>query len=173
MPKWFCMFLLSPFTHHPLRHPLVLDIDRHHHEKPLHFLSFDDLVFYYGERSSWLGDTDAYQTRTIYHKLLPSYHTLYTEEYDPETLAYKAFRARQSAKEYARYIAFFYLRWISQSLDGVRNLLSYQKLEPSFHDIGNKYNCQYDLIAQKSCSTNKWFDIFSIDLNFSHDKIKK
>lgn len=161
MSKWFCMFLCyqKPYS---LRVPLVLDINRYYYERPLHFLSFDDLIFHYGDRSSWFGDMDANETRTIYHKLLPSYYTLYSHDYDTQTLAYMAFNARQSAKQYARYIALFYLRWASKSSDGVRNLLSYQKLEPSFHDIDAKYNSEYNLIIQKSCSTNKLVDRYSL-----------
>ena len=55
----------------PTRRVLVPPLDRHlaSHENVRHFLSTEDLVFYYGDRPL----LNAKETRELYHALLPTY----------------------------------------------------------------------------------------------------
>lgn len=156
----------------------ILDQDRFFIEKPLHFLSIQDFVFYYGDRDEWWGDWNARETRTIYHKLLPVYHPLYVSTCGVETLAYNVFQTRREAKKYARHRSRFYVRWFSICMDGFRSLWRYKRWRPlgsTFYELWNKYKQQIQeqnpsigqdelynkvflQIIQKSCKTNPWVD---------------
>lgn len=160
------------------RKPTTLDQDRIVVEKPLHFLSVQEFVFYYGDRIGWWGDWDVKETRTNYHKLLPVYHPLYVSCCEIENLAYHAFQTRREAKKYARRRSRFYVRWMSVCMDGFRSLWRYKRWRPlgaTFHELEKKYKKQIQeqdpslgqeelyekvflRIIHKSCQTNPWID---------------
>lgn len=147
---------------------VVLDKNRLYDERPLHFLSFSDLVFYYGDRTNWWGDLDASQTRKLYHELLPYYYPSYLNDNDPISLARKVFDARRSARSYARRRSYFYVRWMSILMDGIRNMVRHKKWKTVFDDTWNKYEHyvkedEYQIalrILNGSCHTNPWADRF-------------
>lgn len=145
---------------------VVLDKERPYDERPLHFLSVSDLVFYYGDRAHWWGDLDAKNTRILYHKLLPLYYPNYLNNHDPVVLARMVFEARRSARSYARRRSYFYVRWMSVLMDGIRNMVRHKKWKTVFHDTWKKYE-QHDSdhqialrVLNRSCHTNPWADQF-------------
>lgn len=159
-------------------HLVVLDKDQFYYEKPLHFLSVPDLVFYYGDRKNWWGDADAHTTRTLYHDLLPIYCPYYTSVYKIDDLAFKAYQTRKAVKQYARRRSYLHVRVFSILLDVVRNLLKYKKWRPvgaTYKELWRKYEKQVQkqnphlqpelletkvasMIVCKSCHTNQWVD---------------
>ena len=158
-------FLFVPIVRRPS--VVVLDMDRPYKEKPLHFLSVPELVFYYGDRENWWGDLSAKETRDLYHKLLPYYYPIYLNNNNHVDLAKMVFEARRSARSYARRRSLFYVRWMSVLMDGIRNIVRHRKWKTVFDDVWKK-NKHYwnddDLIALRvlngSCHTNRWADRF-------------
>lgn len=170
-------FISVPTPKHPVyssrQLSQALDKDRCYCEKPFHFLSLDDYVFYYGDRTNWWGDLDAHQTRTLYHKLLPIYYPYYLTDYSIETLAVKAFQTRKAVKQYARRRSYFHIRFISMLVDLLHNLWEYRRWgSATYEELWQKYKIQLqeqhqleatdDQIAStivlKSCRTNEWID---------------
>lgn len=171
-------FYVVPMTSCHTSRTTMLDHDRVLVEKPLHFLSVQEFVFYYGDRDSWWGDCNAQETRIMYHKLLPVYHPVYWSCVEMEHLAYHAFHTRREAKKYARRRSRFYIRWLSVGLDGVRGLWRHKRWRPlgaTFHELWKKYKQQFQQqypfleqeeldhqvfmhILYKSCQTNPWID---------------
>lgn len=149
---------------------VVLDKERTCDERPLHFLSVPELVFYYGDRPNWWGDLDAQDTRILYHRLLPSYYPVYLNNYDPVVLARMVFEARRSARSYARRRSYLHVRWMSVLMDGIRNMVRHQKWKTAFDDTWKKYkhhvkngNDDYQTalrVLNGSCHTNRWADQF-------------
>lgn len=155
---------------------IVMDKERYFYEKPMHFLNDHDLVFYYGDRDYWWGDMGAHETRSLYHKLLPTYHLFYRTDYDPTTLALKAFETRRAVKAYVRRRSYFHVRLTSFVFDKIRNLWVYKRWgDATFEELWRKYEEQvrqqhphldteklHEKTAQtlihKSCCTNPWFD---------------
>lgn len=164
------------FHHHNQRKlSQILDRTRSDYEKPLHFLTADDLIFLYGEKENWWGDLGACETRCLYHKLLPTYYPTYTSSYDPHILAMKTYETRKAVKKYARLRARLYIRVFSIIFDGIRNIWKYKHWrEASYEELWQKYEKQIKssttinnedidfkvamMIASKSCSTNEWVD---------------
>lgn len=180
---WKLLFLFHVaygFISVPLKHPLpscrrlsqALDKDRCYCEKPLHFLSLEDLVFYYGDRTHWWGDLDARQTRTLYHQLLPIYYPHYLTDYSIETLAVKAFQTRKAVKQYARRRSYFHIRIMSMFADILHNLWEHRRWgSATYEQLWQKYKTQLQeqhleasddrvasTIVLKSCRTNPWID---------------
>lgn len=181
--KFFFLFhVVYGFISLPPKYPLhscrqlsqVLDKDRCYCEKPFHFLSLDDLVFYYGDRTSWWGDLNAQQTRILYHQLLPIYYPYYLTDYSIQTLAIKAFQTRKAVKQYARRHAYFHVRCLSTLVDIFHNLWEYRRWSPlgaTYDELWHKYKTQLQeqhleasneqiafTIVLKSCQTNEWID---------------
>lgn len=147
-------------------------------ERPFHFLSLNELVFYYGDREVWWGDLNTHHTRYLYHQLLPVYHPFYVSKVPPETLALMAYQTRKAVKRYVRHRSRFHVRWMSILTDLIRHLLQKKKWRPSgltFSELWDKYEKQLRsthphlsseelhrqtalLILQKSCHTNPWID---------------
>ena len=154
----------------------ALDKDRCYCEKPFHFPSLNDLVFYYGDRPHWWGDLDARQTRSLYHKLLPVYCPSYTADYSMETLSLMAYQTRKAAKQYARRRSILPVRWFSAALDIAHNLYEYKRWSPlgaTYEELWQKYKDQLHpnatdhhiaaTIVSKSCRTNEWVDLLCSD----------
>lgn len=176
----FLLHLACGFVHVPHKGyrntPVIMDKDRYCDERPLHFLSVHDLVFYYGDRARWWGDMGAHDTRSLYHKLLPTYHPFYIMEYDLETLAFKTFETRKAIKTYVRRRSYLHVRMMSILFDLVRNLFNRKKWKgATFEELWEKYQRQVcaqhpclslrDIhertaltLIHKSCCTNQWFD---------------
>ena len=151
----------------PRRSVVVLDEQRPHHERPLHFLSVSELVFQYGDRENWWGDLNAKETRNLYHRLLPFYYTAYLSDYHVVDLARMVFEARRSARTYARRRSCIHVRWMSMLMDGVRNMVRHRKWKTKFDDVWNKHEHVWkdeQQIAMRvlngSCHTNRWADRF-------------
>lgn len=170
-------FISVPTNKHPIHScrqlSQALDKDRCYCEKPFHFLSLDDLVFYYGDRNSWWGDLNAKQTRTLYHQLLPIYYPYYLTDYSIQTLSIKAFQTRKAVKQYARRHAYFHVRCLSILIDIFHNLWEYRRWGSATYDeLWQKYKYQFQeqnhleasddqiasTIVMKSCCTNEWID---------------
>lgn len=172
-------FISSPPPKYPLHYSCrhlsqALDKDRSYSEKPFHFLSLDDLVFYYGDRANWWGDLDAHQTRTLYHQLLPTYYPKYLTDYSIGTLAVKAFQTRKAVKQYARRRSYCHVRFFSTLVDVLHNLWEYRRWSPlgaTYEELWQKYKNQLEeqdveasdhqiasTIVLKSCQTNEWID---------------
>lgn len=150
----------------------------HVEQRPLHFLTLNELVFYYGDREVWWGDLDTHHTRCLYHQLLPVYHPLYVSKVPPETLALMAYQTRKAVKRYVRRRSRFHVRCLSVMTDLVRHLFKKRKWRPSgltFYELWDKYETQLRrahpflssdelhrqtafLIVQKSCHTHPWID---------------
>lgn len=180
-PFWKHIFLLhvvygfvSVPNHHRICRRLsqALDKDRCYCEKPFHFLSMEDLVFYYGDRPHWWGDLNAHQTRTLYHKLLPVYYPSYISQYPIQTLSLMAYKSRKAAKQYARRRSYLPIRWISTLIGTFNNLLEYKRWSPlgaTYEELWQKYKIQLHphasdhqiatTIVLKSCHTNEWIDL--------------
>jgi len=156
----------------------TLDKDRRYYEKPFHFLSLDDLIFFYGDRQRWWGDFNAHETRTLYHKLLPVYYLFYMNCYDLKTLSVKTFQTRKAIKEYARRRSHLPVRFFSTVVDTTRNLWHHKRWSPlgaTYEELWTKYKQQLQkqhpelssqeldhqiatIILLKSCRTNPWID---------------
>lgn len=157
---------------------VALDKNRCYQETPLHFLSLEDLVFFYGDRQHWWGDFGHRDTRALYHQLLPVYYPSYVPHYDIQTLALKSFETRQCVKQYARRRSHFYVRLFSTVMDTSRNLWHYRRWRPigaTYEELWQKYQKQLEeqhpsllppdvqkqvaaKIVYKSCCTNAWMD---------------
>lgn len=155
---------------------LVMDKKHYFYEKPMHFLSDHDFVFYYGDRDCWWGDINACETRSLYHKLLPTYHSFYRMDYDLYTLALKTFETRKAAKAYVRRLSFWHVRMSSIVFDKMRNVLVYNRWkDTTFEELWDKYEKQVRqqyphldveklheetalTLIHKSCCTNQWVD---------------
>jgi len=173
-------FLNFPVEQHKIRNQLsqVLDKDCSYCEKPLHFLSVNDLVFYYGDRENWWGDQGAHKTRHLYHQLLPTYHSYYIVDYNMETLAIKSYETRKAIKQYVRRRSYLHIRIFSIFIETMCNLWKYKRLRPigaTYEELWKKYekkiletqphlgteelNHRVALtIIHKSCCTNKYID---------------
>lgn len=183
LPSIYAFYVLPTTTSCRACQTIIMDYDRVVVEKPLHFLSVQELVFYYGDRAHWWGDWNARETRLMYHKLLPVYHPLYWSCGEMESLAYHAFLSRREAKKYARRRSRFYIRWFSRGMDGFRGLWRHQRWRPmgaTFHELWNKYEQQLQQqypfleqeeldhqvfmhILQKSCQTNPRIDSICLE----------
>jgi len=171
-------FIQLPLEQKKFRNQLsqVLDKDRSYCEKPLHFLSVKDLVFYYGDRENWWGDHGARKTRHLYHQLLPIYHSYYIVDYNTETLAIKSYETRNAIKQYVRRRSYLYVRFLSVLIDTMRNMWRYKRWSgATYEELWKKYeekilesqpnlspeelNYRVALtIIHKSCCTNKYID---------------
>lgn len=144
---WFaCPLYVCAFLSVPSRRLLVPPLDLHapSYENVRHFMSVEDLVFYYGDRPL----LNAKETRTLYHALLPTYYPSYLHDHDPADLARMAVAARSAARAYARRRSYFYVRWASVMFDAARKLFSKQKKD---------YKTALDVLAA-SCRTNPRVD---------------
>lgn len=141
-PLCFCAFLTAP-----VRRVLVPPLDLHapsYEHVTQHFLSVEDLVFYYGDRPY----LSAKETRALYHALLPTYYPSYLHDHDPDDVARMAVAARTAARAYARQRSYFYVRWASVLFDAARKLFSKKKKE---------HATALDVLAA-SCRTNSRVD---------------
>lgn len=176
----FLFHVVYGFTSVPHKYPLhscrqlsqALDKDRCYCEKPFHFLSLNDLVFFYGDRTNWWGDLDARQTRFLYHQLLPVYYHNYITDYGMQSLAFKAYQTRKAVKQYARRRSYFYVRFLSTVVDILHNLWEYKRWRSAtYEELWLKYKKQLQqenveasdhqiacTIVSKSCCTNEWID---------------
>lgn len=156
----------------------ALDKDRCYCEKPFHFLSLDDLIFFYGDRQQWWGDFNAHETRILYHRLLPVYYLFYMGSYDIAALSVKTFQTRKAVKEYARRRSYFPVRFLSTVVDTARNLWHHKRWSPlgaTYDELWHKYKRELQelhpelspqelddqvatTIVLKSCRTNPWID---------------
>lgn len=177
----FLFHVVYGFISVPNKHPIhyscrqlsqALDKDRCYCEKPFHFFSLEDLVFYYGDRTNWWGDLDGRQTRFLYHQLLPVYYHHYINEYSIETLSYRTYQTRKAVKQYARRLSFAHIRFLSAVVDIIHNLWEYKRWGSATYDeLWQKYKKQLQeqhleasdhqiasTIVSKSCSTNECID---------------
>lgn len=144
------------------------------YERPLHFLSVDELVFYYGG----CADLGFYDARRLYHKLLPYYAEEYIGSCSLKELSWKTFHARKSAKKYVRLRSRWIVKIVAYLFDFLRQQQKkhhpntyetlYQKYKNELEwNNNNENNIDIDIdigdevcrvIITKSSTTNPFVD---------------
>ena len=133
----------------------------------------DELRRQLGSRQNWFGDLDARETRTLYHKLLPTDLLLDDSEIPVDERARLAVAARRAARLYARERSLLPVTIGCQLLDGVRVFLDQGRFQSdglSEEQIFEKYIAKLGYTAshldedffyhvlEKSCTVNEHVD---------------